>query len=110
MNIRIAFASVLLALASLSQPALAQGMSHDMHAGHAMGQELVPAEVRALDLKARKITLKHGDLKNLGMPGMTMVFALDKKLVLPADLKAGDKVEVRVEDLGGVLTVTTLKR
>jgi Cu(I)/Ag(I) efflux system periplasmic protein CusF len=39
-----------------------------------------------------------------------MVFALDKKLALPADLKVGDKVQVRVEDLGGALTVTSLTR
>lgn len=109
MNIRIAFASALLALVIHSAPSHAQHSAHE-HAKHDMGTELVPAEVRVLDLKTRKLTLKHGDLKNLGMPGMTMVFALDKKLALPADLKVGDKVQVRVEDLGGTLTVTTLKR
>lgn len=102
-------ASGLLALAVHALPAHAQHHAHDP-ASHSMGQELVPAEIRALDLKTGKITLRHGELKNLGMPPMTMVFALDKKLALPADLKAGDKVQVRVEDLKGKLTVTRLTR
>ena len=109
MILRIALASVALALSAFAMPAFAEGMNHE-HSAHMASQELVPAEVRALDLKARKITLKHGDLKNLGMPGMTMAFALDKKLALPADLKVGDKVQVRVEDVGGTLTVTILQR
>lgn len=107
MTIRIALASVVLALISLATPALAASMDHSTHMA---SQELVPAEVRALDLKARRITLKHGELKNLGMPGMTMPFALDKKLTLPVDLKVGDKVQVRVEDFSGTLTVTILQR
>lgn len=108
MNTRIALASIALALASFTLPAAAQMAGHDH--GQMMGQELVPAEVRALDPKAGKITLKHGELKNLGMPGMTMVFAIKKGLALPTGLKVGDKVQVRVEDLGGTLTVTTLTR
>lgn len=111
MNFRIALASALLALSAFALPAFAQTAGHDHHAAHMnAGDELTPAEVRALDLKAGKITLRHGELKKLGMPGMTMVFALDRKLALPAGLKTGDKVQVRVEDLGGTLTVTTLKR
>lgn len=106
------------ALLALSAPIASQAASHahghgsnaDPHAGHMMGSEPVAAEVRALNLKTRKITLKHGELKHLGMPGMTMVFAIDKKVVLPADLKVGDKVKVKVEDLGGTLTVTELQR
>jgi Cu(I)/Ag(I) efflux system protein CusF len=103
----ITIASIALCLAT---PAIAQMPAHD-HAAHmAANSELVPAEVRALDLKAGKITLKHGDLKNLGMPGMTMVFAIQKGLALPKDLKVGDKVRVRAEEPAGVLTLTTIER
>lgn len=105
------------ALLALSAPIASQAASHahghgsaDPHAGHMMGSEPVAAEVRALNLKTRKLTLKHGELKHLGMPGMTMVFAIDKKVALPADLKVGDKLKVKVEDLGGTLTVTELTR
>lgn len=109
MTLRIALASVALALLAFAMPAFAEGTTHN-HSKHTANQELVPAEVRALDLKARKITLKHGELKNLGMPAMTMTFLLDKQLILPADLKAGDKVKVRVEEIGGALAVTALQR
>lgn len=109
MTIRIVLASAALALSVFSHSAFAEGMTHD-HAAHGASHGLVPAEVRALDLKARKITLKHGELKNLGMPAMTMSFLLDKQLALPADLKVGDKVKVQVEDVGGALVVTALQR
>lgn len=105
----IVLASALLALSAYAQTGAHDHAQHSP-AQHGMGKELVPAEIRALDLKNSKITLRHGELKNLGMPPMTMVFALDKKLALPADLKAGDKVQVRVEDLSGALTVTHLTR
>lgn len=111
MTIRIALASALLALSAFIPPAFAEGMTHDHAAhSHSASPALVPAEVRAIDVKARKVTLKHGELKNLGMPAMTMSFLVDKRVVLPADLKAGDKVQVQVEDLGGVLVVTALQR
>lgn len=105
----IVLASALLAFSVHAQTGAHDHAQHSP-AQHSMAKELVPAEIRALDLKNSKITLRHGELKNLGMPPMTMVFALDKKLALPADLKVGDKVQVRVEDLSGALTVTRLTR
>ena len=36
--------------------------------------DMTEAEVRKVDMDNKKITLKHGDIKNLDMPGMTMVF------------------------------------
>ncbi len=35
---------------------------------------MTDGEVRKVDLDNGKITLKRGDIKNLDMPGMTMVF------------------------------------
>ena len=37
-------------------------------------KDMAEAEVRKIDKDAKKITLKHGPIKNLDMPGMTMVF------------------------------------
>lgn len=111
MKKRFASASLALAIVTLALPipaALAQ--SGHNHGSMNHGEAMTPAEVRALDLKAGKLTLKHGELKDLGMPPMTMVFTIKKGLSLPADLKVGDKVQVRVEDVGGTLTVTQLKR
>ena len=43
-----------------------------------------------MDVAALKVTLRHGELKNLNMPPMTMVFRVQDAAQL-APLKAGDK-------------------
>ena len=72
--------------------------------------ELVMAEgvVRKLDVDNRKITIKHGEIKNLDMPGMTMVFRLQEKINIDS-LKSGDKVLFHVEKLDGSYTITELQ-
>jgi Cu(I)/Ag(I) efflux system protein CusF len=37
-------------------------------------KDMAEAEVRRVDKDSKKVTLKHGPIKNLDMPGMTMVF------------------------------------
>lgn len=64
--------------------------------------------VRKLDLDNRKITLKHGEIKNLQMPGMTMVFRLQEALNLDK-LQAGDKVLFHVEKIDGAFVITDLQ-
>ena len=49
------------------------------------------AEVRKVDKSTGKITLKHGEIRNLDMPPMTMVFGVTDKALLDK-VKAGDKV------------------
>jgi len=69
---------------------------------------LVDAEVRKVDTAAGKITLKHGDIPNLDMPAMTMVFtATDKKLL--DGLKEGDKVRFNADKKNGSYVVTALQ-
>ena len=72
--------------------------------------ELVMAEgvVRKLDVDNGKITIKHGEIKNLDMPGMTMVFRLQEKINIDS-LKSGDKVLFHVEKLDGGYTITELQ-
>ena len=65
-------------------------------------------EVKKVDLKAQTITLKHGPLKNLDMPGMTMSFKV-KTPALLGKLKAGDKVKFVAEMTGGVMTVSAIE-
>jgi Cu/Ag efflux protein CusF len=53
------------------------------------------------------ITLKHGAFANLGMAPMTMAYkAKDAAMVRQAH--AGDKVKVRVEAVGGTLTIVEM--
>lgn len=71
-------------------------------------KDMSEAEVRKIDKDAKKITLKHGPIKNLEMPGMTMVFqvrdaALLDKLAL---LVPGDKIMFSAEQQQGAYVVT----
>lgn len=65
-------------------------------------------EVKKIDKDAGKITIKHGPLTNLQMPGMTMVFHVKDSGML-ASVKVGDKIKFVAEKAGGALTVTTLQ-
>ncbi len=73
---KLAFATALFAAAAIAS---AQEHAHGSHeapcrpAG-AAAAELVDGEVKKIDKDAGKITLRHGELKNLNMPAMTMVF------------------------------------
>ena len=66
------------------------------------------AEVRKVDKDAKKITLKHGEIMNLEMPGMTMVFAVKDDALLDK-IKAGDKVQFKAISDGGKLTVIEIQ-
>lgn len=80
----------------LSAPAFAQAI-------------LTEAEVRKVDAKNGRITLKHGEIPNLDMPPMTMVFTARDKALL-RDLKAGDKVRFAAgRDAAGEYIVTAIE-
>ena len=66
------------------------------------------AEVRKVDKDAKKITLKHGEIKNLEMPAMTMVFQV-KDTALLDKVKAGDKVKFKAEKLASGYAVTEIE-
>lgn len=65
-------------------------------------------EVRKVDTAQRKITLKHGEIKNLDMPPMSMVFSV-KDPALLAKVKAGDKVRFAADKIDGTYTVTAIE-
>lgn len=65
-------------------------------------------EVRKIDKDAGKLTLKHGELKNLQMPGMTMVFRVQDPAMLDT-VKVGDKVNFVAEKVGGQITVVRIE-
>ena len=67
----------------------------------------VEAEVRKVDIDAKKITLKHGEIKNLGMPPMSMVFQMKDPSMLEK-LKAGDKVQFTADNINGAMTVMSI--
>jgi Cu/Ag efflux protein CusF len=96
--------------------ALASGLSAPVFAQQAQGAraaasssaELTEGEVRKVDKSAGKITVKHGEIKNLDMPSMTMVFVAADPAMLEK-VKQGDKVRFRAEDKSGQLTITEIQ-
>lgn len=66
-------------------------------------------EIKKVDKDGGKLTIKHGDLKNLGMPGMTMVFRT-KDAAMLEQVKQGDKVRFVAEKVDGALTVTAIEK
>lgn len=69
---------------------------------------LAEGEVRKVDLQAGKLTIRHGDIKHLDMPGMTMVFTVSDARLL-ANLKVGDKIRFMAVDDKGKLIVTEIQ-
>ncbi len=70
--------------------------------------EPTDGEVRKVDRANRKITLRHGEIRNLGMPPMAMVFDV-KDAALIGRLKAGDKVRFKATYEGGKYIVTDIE-
>jgi Cu(I)/Ag(I) efflux system periplasmic protein CusF len=87
-------------LIAAAPPALAQTSPQAPAAEAASALPQVEAEVRKVDAAAGKVTLKHGDLPNLDMPGMTMVFHVKNTTQLNG-LKAGDRVLFRADKVNG---------
>ena len=75
--------------------------------GMAMG-DMADGEIRKVDIDNKKITIKHGEIKNLDMPGMTMVFQVKDPAML-TKVKTGDKVRFKAEKSGGAIVVTEIQ-
>lgn len=77
----------------------------------ALAADLPPAEaeVRRVNAAGQEITLKHGEIKNLDMPPMTMVFKVKDASQL-APLKQGDKVRFTADRINGAYTVLSIER
>ena len=74
----------------------------------AASADMAEGEIRKVDKETRKITIKHGAIKNLDMPGMTMVFQVKDPAMLDK-VKSGDKVRFLAEKAGGAIVVTEIQ-
>ena len=70
--------------------------------------DMAQGEIRKVDMDSKKITIKHGEIKNLDMPGMTMVFQVKEDTLL-GKAKVGDKVRFSAEKIGGAFVVTDIQ-
>lgn len=64
--------------------------------------------VKKVNKAQGKLTLKHGPLENLGMPGMTMVFSVQDAGWLD-QVKPGDTIRFLADRVNGMFTVTQLE-
>ncbi|PJI41832.1 copper-binding protein [Ferrovibrio sp.] len=65
-------------------------------------------EIRKVDKEASKITIKHGPIEGMDMPGMTMVFQVrDPGLLDKA--KVGETVNFTVTKDSGAMVVTSVE-
>lgn len=90
--------------------AMAQSHEHGAHAAAGAattGAAMSDGEIRKVDKDTSRLTIKHGPLDNLGMPGMTMLFGV-KDAALLDTLKAGDKIKFVAEKIEGRYVVTQL--
>lgn len=92
----------------LARMTLLVGLALSVTAFGQQGPGLTEGEVRKVDKAAKKVTLKHGPIKNLDMPAMTMVFQVKDPTMLDK-VKAGDKVLFSADKVGGTYTVTRIE-
>jgi Cu/Ag efflux protein CusF len=102
---RTLLGAVLTAAAALAMPVHAAS-----HAGAApmAAADMADGEVKKVDKDSGKITLKHGEIKNLDMPPMTMLFRVKNPAMLD-QVKAGDKVRFKAQKDGGAITLTEIQ-
>ncbi len=94
---------------SLFAIALASGFGVQAATAGQEGKFLTEGEIRKIDQDTGRVTLRHGPIENLSMPGMTMIFQ-----AVPAeqldDLEAGDKVRFRAVKNNGSFIVTNIEK
>lgn len=103
----IAIASAL-SFAATAQAASQPADNVDIVVAQASASDMTDGEIRKVDEYTKKITIKHGEIKNLDMPGMTMLFHVKDPAMLDM-VKPGDKVKFRAEKAGGAIVVTEIQ-
>ena len=83
--------------AALTVPVMAQPMA-----------DMAEGEIRKVDKDAKKLTIKHGEIKGLDMPPMTMVFQVKDGTLLDR-VKVGDKVRFVAEKAASGYVVTAIQ-
>lgn len=70
---------------------------------------IASGEIRKIDPENQKITIKHGYIKRLDMPPMTMVFSAKDKSLLEG-FAVGEKIQFDVEMDNGKFMVTKITK
>jgi Cu/Ag efflux protein CusF len=101
--------AVAIASSALAQPKVDEHAAHHAAAGASTAADMTEGEIRKVDKTAGTMTIKHGEIRNLGMPPMTMVFKA-KSPALFEKVRPGDKVRFTAEQTtAGALIVTDIQ-
>lgn len=76
---------------------------------YSFAQTIAEGVVRRIDLDNNKITIRHGEIKSLDMPPMTMVF-IAKQPELLKSLQPGDDVEFEAFEANGQFSIGKIKK
>jgi Cu(I)/Ag(I) efflux system protein CusF len=95
---------LLMAALTITSPLYAEPVTPPVAGANVMTEGVV----RKIDASNNKITLKHGPIVNLDMPGMTMVFRVKSADQLK-NIKVGDAVKFHVERVNGAMTITAIE-
>lgn len=75
----------------------------------AIAQEATASgEVRRVDVAEGKITIKHGQIPDLDLTAMTLVYRVDPALL--ADIKPGDKIKFTARREAGQYVVVSISK
>lgn len=72
--------------------------------------QAVDGEVKKVDAEAGKVTLKHGEIKNLDMPAMPQMSYRVSDPSWLKSLQVGDKVKFSADKVNGQFTITALEK
>lgn len=111
-----AFAKPILAIlmTGAAALALAQDQQHAGHGAHGASATnaaaaLTEGEIKKIDKEAGKITLRHGEIRNLNMAAMTMVLRVQDPAMLE-QVQVGDKVQFAAERQNGAITIVQMQK
>lgn len=105
---RVLGAAALTLSSILGSPVFAQMNMDHGKMGMAAAPGMTDGEVRKIDKEAGKITIKHGEIKHMDMPGMTMVFVVKDKVLLDKTT-VGAKIQFMATNENGQMMVTDIQ-
>lgn len=70
--------------------------------------EWATGEIRRVDVDNKRLTIKHGEIKSIDMPPMTMVFYVNDPALLKG-LQVNDKIEFQANAEGKKYFVTAIR-
>lgn len=88
--------------------AIAESAMHQSKMESTQDPAMTDGEIKKVDPLNGKVTIKHGEIKHLDMPGMTMVFTAKDTAIL-SNVKPGDRVKFMVTNEGGKMFVTDIQ-